>query len=474
MKKSEFARWSAEATTWSAEYLATIEQRPVRAQCAPGDIEKLIGDTPPEAGESMDSILEDFKNIIPDGMTHWQHPRFFAYFPSNAAPASMIAEQLATTLAAQCMLWQTSPAATELETCMVDWLRQGLGLPAAFKGVLQDTASSATLSAILTMRERALAWRGNVEGLSGQPQLRVYASARTHSSIDKGMWIAGLGQNNLVKVPTDATYALDEHALRTSIEADLAAGYVPAGVIVCVGGTSMGATDRVAQVCAIAKEYNLYTHVDAAWAGSAMICPELRELWTGVEHADSLVFNPHKWLGASMECSAHFVKDPESLVKTLAIQPEYLKTHGQDGLINYSEWGIQLGRRFRALKLWFLMRAYGLEGLRERIRNHIEWSQQLCQRLAARDDFEIVTQPILSLFTFRYAPVGSSDLDALNLRLVESINDDGRIYLTQSEHDGMRVIRFMTGQFDMQAADIDVAYDVIVELAQRLDPQAVG
>jgi len=468
MHKSEFKQWSERATKWSAEYIRSLETRSVRAQTSPGDIAKLIERSPPESGESMESILDDFENIIPDGMTHWQHPRFFAYFPSNAAPASMIAEQLATTLAAQCMLWQTSPAATELETCMVDWLRQAVGLNDAYKGVLQDTASSATLSAILTMRERALNWRGNADGLAGQPQVRIYASSRTHSSIDKAMWIAGLGQNNLVKISTDKKFALNEDELCQAISNDRAAGYLPAGIVICVGGTSMGATDRVNDVCAIAKEEGLYTHVDAAWAGSAMICEELRPLWEGVNEADSLVLNPHKWLGASMECSAHFVKDPETLVKTLAIQPEYLKTHGQDGLVNYSEWGIQLGRRFRALKLWFLMRAYGLEGLRARIRNHITWSEKLCERLRVTPGFEIVTDPILSLFTFRYVRDDVDDLDDLNLQLVNALNDDGRIYLTQSEHDGIRVIRFVAGQFDMKEQDVDIAFDVITQVATEL------
>ncbi len=470
MKKSEFEQWSARATKWSTEYIGSLNDKPVRAQCQPGDIAKLIDVSPPETGESMDSIMDDFEDIIPDGMTNWQHPRFFAYFQSNSAPASMIAEQLATTLAAQCMLWQTSPAATELETCMVDWLRQAVGLPGEFKGVLQDTASSATLAAILTMRERALNWEGNQKGLSGQPRIRIYASSRTHSSIDKAMWIAGLGQDNLVKISTDEQFALKEDELRKAIADDRAAGYLPAGIVVCVGGTSMGATDRVGEVCAIAQEENLYTHVDAAWAGSAMICDELRPMWQGVEAADSLVLNPHKWLGASMECSAHFIKDPETLVKTLAIQPEYLKTHGKDGLVNYSEWGIQLGRRFRALKLWFLMRAYGLDGLRSRIRNHIAWSEKLCKRLRAEPDFQIVTDPILSLFTFRYAPGSSaqSELDELNLRLVNALNDDGRIYLTQSEHEGMRVIRFVTGQFDMEERDVDIAFDAILEIARKL------
>ena len=469
MKKSEFEKWSTRATKWSVEYIDSLGDRPVRPKSNPGDIAKLIEASPPETGESMDSILDDFENIIPDGMTHWQHPRFFAYFQSNAAPASMIAEQLATTLAAQCMLWQTSPAATELETCMVDWLRQGVGLPDTFKGVLQDTASSATLAAILTMRERALNWQGNQKGLSGLPPLRIYASTRTHTSIDKAMWIAGLGQDNLVKIATDDNYALKEDELRSAIAADRAAGYVPAGIVVCVGGTSMGATDRVRNVCAIAKEENLYTHVDAAWAGSAMICEELRHLWAGIDDADSVVLNPHKWLGASMECSAHFVKDPDVLVKTLAIQPEYLKTHGKDGLVNYSEWGIQLGRRFRALKLWFLMRAYGMEGLRSRIRNHISWSVELCERLREQPGFEIVTEPILSLFTFRYVGDGTGDLDELNLRLVNALNDDGRIYLTQSEHDGVRVIRFVAGQFDMEQNDLEIAFDAIVDVASRLN-----
>lgn len=468
MDKSEFEQWSVRAAAWSAEYIRTLDKRPVRAQCQPGDIAKLIENSPPEQGESMDSIMDDFENIIPDGMTHWQHPRFFAYFQSNSAPASMIAEQLATTLAAQCMLWQTSPAATELETCMIDWLRQSVGLSDSFKGVLQDTASSATLSAILTMRERALDWQGNVKGLSGQPQIRIYASTRTHSSIDKAMWIAGLGQENLVKIPTDENFALKEDELQKAIDNDRAAGYIPAGIVICVGGTSMGATDRVGKVCQIAKAEGLYTHVDAAWAGSAMICEELRSLWTGVNDADSLVLNPHKWLGASMECSAHFIKDPAVLVKTLAIQPEYLKTHGQDGLVNYSEWGIQLGRRFRALKLWFLMRAYGLDGLRVRIRNHIQWSEKLCERLRAEPEFDIITDPILSLFTFRFAPTNATDLDELNLQLVNAINDDGRIYLTQTDHDGQRVIRFVTGQFDMEEKDVDIAFDVITEMAKKL------
>ena len=469
MNKDEFRHWSHRAADWAADYRESLAQRPVRAQTEPGDIASLIDDSPPEEAQPMQRIFADFERIVPDGMTHWQHPRFFAYFPANAAPASVIAEQLAGAMAAQCMLWQTSPAATELEIAMVDWLRQAVGLPEGFKGVLQDTASTATLCAVLTMRETALDWRGNQAGLTGQPALRIYASTRTHSSVDKALWVAGIGQDNLVKIPTDDNFAMRVDELRAAIARDRADGLLPAGVVACVGGTSIGAMDDVHQVCSVAREAGIYSHVDAAWAGSAMICPEYRHFWDGVELADSIVLNPHKWLGASMECSAHFVREPETLVKTLAIQPEYLKTHGKDGLVNFSEWSVQLGRRFRALKLWFLLRAYGLQGLRERIQNHVAWAEQLARRLGAERDFEITTAPILSLFSFRYKPDDAgADLDALNLRLVDAINDDGRIYLTQTSHDGRLVVRFVAGQFDAQESDVEIAFDTICEVARAL------
>lgn len=468
MTEFDFRHWSQRAAQWSADYHDGLRDRPVRPKAAPGAIGAQIADTPPEEAHEMEAIFADFERIIPDGMTHWQHPRFFAYFQSNAAPAGIVAEQLAAAMATQCMLWQTSPAATELEVKMVDWLRQAVGLPGDFQGVFQDTASTATLCAVLTMRETALDWRGNSDGLFGRPPLRIYASHRTHSSIDKAMWVAGLGQANLVKIPTDDAMAMDVGALQRAIAQDREAGLQPAGVVVCVGGTSVGAMDPVRAVCEVAAAEGLYTHVDAAWAGSAMICPEYRHFWDGVELADSIVLNPHKWLGAPLECSAHFVRAPETLVKTLAIQPEYLKTYGKDGIINFSEWSVTLGRRFRALKVWFLLRAYGLEGLRNRIRNHVAWTADLATRLRAEADFEIVTDPVLSLFSFRYAPDGAADLDDLNLRLVNAINDDGTIYLTQTDHDGQLVIRFVAGAFEARAEDIAGAFDVITRIARGL------
>ena len=469
MSAFDLRHWSHRAADWAADYHEGLRDRPVRAQTEPGQIAAQIAAAPPETAEAMEAIFADFERVIPDGMTHWQHPRFFAYFQSNAAPAAIVAEVLAGALSAQCMLWQTSPAATELEVKMVDWLRQAVGLPAGFQGVLQDTASSATLCAVLTMRERALAWRGNKEGLSGQTPLRIYASRFTHSSVDKALWIAGIGQDNLVKVPTDDAMAMDAGSLRAAIRRDRDAGLLPAGIVICVGGTSVGAIDRVAPICEVAEAEGLYTHVDAAWAGSAMICPEFRPLWQGVERADSIVLNPHKWLGVPMECSAHFLRDPEPLIRTLAMHPEYLATYGKGATVDFSEWSVQLGRRFRALKLWFLFRAYGLDGLRGRIRDHVAWSVGLAARLAREPDFEIVTEPILSLFSFRYAPDGeTADLDALNLRLVNAINDGGVIYLTQTAHEGRIAIRFVAGQFEARAEDVAAAFDVITQTARAL------
>lgn len=469
MKWDEFGQWGRRVADWSQDYHLTVRDRPVRAQTEPGDILNALPVSPPEQPQDMEDVFRDFENIVMPGITHWQHPRFFAYFNSNAAAPSVLAEFLTSAIAPQCMLWQTSPAATEMETRMMDWLRQSLGLADGFAGVIQDSASSATLAAVLTMREKALNWTGNSAGLAGNSQLRIYSSSEVHTSIDRAVWVSGIGQDNLVRIPIKGDWrGMDPNALDAAIQADIDAGLKPAGVILCVGGTGTGATDPVDACLDVAEKYGLYTHVDAAWAGSAMICPEFRAYWPGIDRADSIVFNPHKWLGAQFDCSAHFLRNPDDLVKTLAIQPEYLKTHGKDGIINYSEWSVPLGRRFRALKIWFLLRAYGLEGLRERLRNHVAWSNLLHDQLADTPDFRIVTKPMWSLFTFRYEPQGVDDLDELNQQLVDTINDDGRIYLTQTRVDGTLVIRFQAGQFETTQEDVMMAYDVITELAQDL------
>lgn len=469
MDDSEFKRHAEAAARWGVDYRAGLRDRPVRPDVAPGQVAARLPAAPPEAAETMDAILADFERVIVPGMTHWQHPRFFAYFPANAAPASVVAEILVSSMAAQCMLWQTSPAATELEVVVVDWLRQALGLPDGMRGVLQDSASTATLAAILTMRERALGFSGNRTGLAGRPAVRIYASGEVHSSIDKAAWIAGIGQDNLVKIPTAGpARAMDVAALGAAIATDRAAGHRPAGIVACVGGTSVGGCDDVAAVADVAAREALFLHVDAAWAGSAMICPEFRPLWAGVERADSVVMNPHKWLGAQFDCSAHFLKDPDSLLRTLAIRPAYLKTEGRDEIVNFSEWSVPLGRRFRALKLWFLIRAEGLEGLRAMIRNHVAWALALRDRLAADPAWEIVTEPVLSLFSFRPRAVDGPVSDRDVLAFVDAVNRDGRIYLTQTTVDGRAAIRFQAGSVTTTEADVAAVPAILAEVRRAL------
>jgi len=459
MNHDDLRLWSRRAADWAHAYHATLRDRPVRAQTAPGAIAACLPATAPESPEPMERIFGDFETLVPDGMTHWQHPRFFAYFPANAAPASMLAEQLANAIAAQAMLWQTAPAATEIEQVMVRWLRDALGLAGHFTGTIHDSATTATLSAILTMRERATGWEGNSDGLSALPRMRIYASDQVHSSIDKAARIAGIGQQNLVKVATDATLAMDPDALAAAIDADRTAGCLPIGVVLCVGGTSVGASDRLAPCITVARAHGLPVHVDAAWAGSAMICPEFRPLWDGIDGADSLVFNPHKWLGPQFDCAVQFLADPAAQIRTLGLRPDYLQTPGAGGVTDFNEWTVPLGRRFRALKLWFTLRAYGLEGLRARIRDHVAWSRELARTIGDMPEFEIVTPPALSLFSFAHVE-GCAATESLLAR----INDDGRVYLTQTRHQGKFVIRVQVGQFDCTRQDVMCVADVLQDL----------
>jgi aromatic-L-amino-acid decarboxylase len=463
MNHDDLRDWSRKAADWVHDYHRGLRDRPVRAPLDPGAVAALLPAAPPEKGEPVEAIFADFERIVPPAMTHWQHPRFFAYFPANAAPASMLGEMLANAIAAQGMLWQTAPAATEIEQAMCGWLVQALGLPGHFRGTIHDSATTATLSAVLTMRERALGWEGNAQGLSDLPRLRIYASAETHSSVDKAARIAGIGQANLVKVETGNDLAMRPDALAAAIAADRAAGMLPAGVILCAGGTSVGAFDRIGDCVAVARAQGLPVHVDAAWAGSAMICPEFRGLWAGVEGADSIVFNPHKWLGAQFDCAVQFLADPAPQVRTLGLRPAYLETPGQDRPPDYNEWTVPLGRRFRALKLWFLMRAYGLEGLRDRIRNHVAWAGMAAAGLARVPGVEIVTRPSLSLFSFALAAG-----DAATEALLHRINDDGRIYLTGTRHRGRFVIRVQVGSWDCTAEDVAMIAEVVAETAAQV------
>ncbi len=464
----DFRRQAHGFVDWMADYLETVRDYPVKAQVEPGEIAARLAAHPPREGEAIEAIFEDFKADLLPGMTHWQHPRFFAYFPANSSPPSVLAEMLTATLGAQCMSWQTSPAATELETHVMGWLRDLLGLPGDWEGAIQETASGATLAALLSAREQATDWRGNDQGLSGLPRLTVYASGEAHSSIDKAVKVAGLGLDNLRKVPVDRDFSMQPEALAEAIERDLGHGLEPACVIASLGTTGVGAFDPLGPIGEICHEHGIWLHVDAAWAGSALVLPEQRWMIEGLERADSFVFNPHKWLFTNFDCSAYFVKDRTALLRTFEILPEYLKTREGDAVINYRDWGIALGRRFRALKLWFVIRHYGVEGLRRRIADHIAWAQALSRQIAASPDFELLAPTRLALVCFRYRPEGLGDPDAVNETLLERLNDSGELYVTHTRIRGDYAIRIAVGQTSTTREDIDAAWSRIQDTARAL------
>ncbi len=454
-----------------ARYFDEVERFPVRARVEPGAILAALPEKPPEHPEPFGALLADFERIVLPGVTHWQHPRFLAYFPANADPASALGEILTAGLAVNAMLWQTSPAATEMEQRVLDWLRQAAGLPEGWCGVVQSTASEASLCALLVARERATGWRGNEEGLAGGPRLVAYASEEAHSSIEKGAMIAGYGRAGLRKIPVDDAGAMRPDALETAIRADLAAGLRPACVVATLGSTGIGGMDPLRATGEICRAHGLYLHVDAAWAGSALLLDEWRHLADGAELADSFVFNPHKWLGIQLDFSAHYVREPELLRRTLSVTPFYLTGAETGRVVDYRDYGIPLGRRFRALKAWFVLRLVGLEGLRATLRRHIALARELAGWIDAEPDFERVTGPSLALLTFRYRPPGLDDpatLDELNQRLVEAVNADGRTYVTPTRWRGRTVVRACVGQTRTERRHVEESWRAIVEVARAM------
>ena len=454
---------------WMADYLETIERHPVRAQVKPGDIAGKLPASPPEQGEDMQRIFADFQSIVLPGITHWQHPSFFAYFPANSSPPSVLAEMLTATLGAQCMLWQTSPAATEMETRMLDWLRQMVGLPEGFSGVIQDSASSAILCAILTAREKATGWRANEEGVNGR--FTVYCSDQTHSATEKDARVAGIGRQNVRKIAVDGNFALRADALDAAIAEDRRSGATPICVVASLGTTGVGAMDPLRAIGEICRRHGVWLHVDAAWAGSALILPEYRGLLDGIEHVDSLVFNPHKWLFTNFDCSAHYVRDPDALVRTLEILPAYLNTREKGHVIDYRDWSVPLGRRFRALKLWFVIRSYGVAQLRKMVAAHIDMARELEAWIREAPDFEMAAPRSLALVNFRYCPPDVQDpqlLDRLNERLLETLNDSGKLYLTQNRVRGRFVIRFSIGQTYTRHSHVQAAWRAVTQTARGL------
>ena len=471
MKIAEFRSHAHELVDWMADYLEHIEQRPVKPAVAPGDILGKLPSLPPVDPEDFHRIFGDFTEIILPGMTHWQHPSFFAYFPANSSPPSILAEMLTATMGAQCMSWATSPAATELEERVMEWLRGMIGLPDTFTGVIEDTASTATLCALLSARERASAYRINADGFPAGGRFTVYCSTEAHSSIEKGVKIAGLGKSSLRTIPVDATYAMNVDALERAIAADLKEGCTPLCVVAAIGTTGSTAIDPLRPIAEICRKHNLWLHVDAAYAGTALLLPEMRWMIDGIELVDSFVFNPHKWMFTNFDCSAYFVADQEALVKTFEILPEYLKTAEGTRVRNYRDWGIQLGRRFRALKLWFVIRTYGVSGLQEMVRTHIELARSFAENVQETADFETLAPVPLATVCFRYHPVGIDDesrLNSLNTALMDRLNAGGRLYLTHTKLGGRVALRLVVGQTQVAQRHVAEAWSLITSTARDL------
>lgn len=466
MQNTEFRKYAHQLVDWMADYLQNIETQTVVPATQPNEVYKQLPNAAPQKGENFDTIFADFKQLIVPNMTHWQHPLFCAYFPANSSSPSILAEMLTATLAAQCMVWQTSPAAAELEEMMMRWLADLCALPPSWHGVIQDTASTATLCALLTAREKATDFAVNQQGFENQPLMAVYCSTETHSSIDKAIKIAGLGKKYLRKIAVNQDFAMQTTALETAILADLAAGIKPICVVANIGTTSSTAIDNVQEIAQICNRYQIWLHVDAAYAGTVALLPEKRYLFAGLELADSYVFNPHKWMLTNFDCTAYYVKDKASLIRTFEILPEYLKTQNDSQVNNYRDWGVQLGRRFRALKLWFVMRSYGVEGLQQYIRNHLQLTKELETKMRERSDFEILAPISLNLICFRYKPAGLTDeaeLEKLNAALMQRINATGKAFLTHTKLNGKYVIRVVIGQSNVEQRHVEELWALIIK-----------
>lgn len=433
---------------WIADYLAGIEKHPVLSRVEPGSIRAALPAAPPRVGEPVEAMLADLDRVLLPGITHWQSPNFFAYFPCNASGPSVLGEMLSAGLGVQGMLWATSPACTELETHVLDWLVEMLGLPGHFRsdsaggGVIQDTASSATLCALLAARDRATDWRSNEHGLAGGPTLVAYASTQAHSSMEKAMAIAGLGRANLRMIEVDERFALRPEALAAAIAEDRRLGRVPIFCCANIGSTSSTAIDPLAEIGSICARERIWLHVDAAMCGTAAICPEFRWILDGVERADSFCFNPHKWMFVNFDCDCFWVRDRSDLVRTLSVLPEYLRNEATASgkVIDYRDWQIPLGRRFRALKLWMTIRHFGVEGLQRMIRDHVAWAKSFAESVQADERFELAVEPVLGLVCFRLRSG-----DAANEALLNELNASGALMLSHTRLDDRFTLRFSVG-----------------------------
>ncbi|MFH1463337.1 MAG: pyridoxal-dependent decarboxylase [Pseudomonadota bacterium] len=459
MSPEEFRRRGHEVVDWVADYMARLESFPVRAQVAPGEVRAGLPEHPPERGEPFEAVMADLERVILPGITHWQHPSFFAYFNANASGPAILGELLSAGLGVQGMLWSTSPACTELETLVLDWMAELLALPHAFHstgpggGVIQDSASSATLCAILAARERASGWIAHRDG--SPPDVVVYGSTQTHSSLEKAVRVAGIGTARLRLIGTDAQLAMDPVALKAAIAADLAAGLKPCCVVATIGTTSTTAVDPVRAIGEACREHGLWLHVDGAHGGTAALLPELRWTHDGLDLADSYCFNPHKWMFVNFDCDCFWVRDRAALVRTLSVLPEYLRNAATASgeVIDYRDWQVPLGRRFRALKLWLVLRHYGAEGLRAHVAEHLRLAAWLEAQIAAHPAFELAAPRTMNLVCFRLR--GDDDR---NQALMDRLNASGALFLTHTRIGGRLVLRMCLGGVNMRRRHVEAAW----------------
>ena len=469
MTPEEFRRYGRQVVDWIADYYENVESMPVLSRSKPGQIRASLPAHPPADGEAFESILKDVGDLILPGVTHWQSPNFFAFFPANTSGPAILGELLSAGLGVQGMLWATSPACTELETHVLDWLVEMLGLPEKFLssgtggGVIQDSASSAALCALLAARERTTGFTSNERGCDGS--LVAYTSSQAHSSIEKAVKIAGLGRENLRLIDVDDRWAMRPDLLAEQIETDRQAGLVPFFASATVGTTSSNGIDPLPEIGGICNDHNIWLHVDAAMAGTAALCPEFRWIQKGLELADSYCFNPHKWMFTNFDCDCFYVADRNTLIRTLSILPEYLRNQATESgaVIDYRDWHIPLGRRFRSLKLWFVIRHYGVEGLQTHVRRHVALAQMFANWVKADDRFELVIPPPLNLVCFRHR--GG---DEINQRLMNRLNQSGDIYLTHTGMHDQITLRFCVGQTGTERRHVEQAWRRIQEEADAI------
>ena len=461
------------ASAWIERYLEDPGSHPVLSHVAPGDIARQLPASPPNDGESLDQILDDFERVLLPGVTHWNHPGFFAYFANSAPAAGVLGEMLTAALNVNAMLWKTSPAATELEERALDWLRQMLGLGPGWFGIINDTASTTTLLALAAAREAHAELDIRQRGLAGRPELpvlRMYLSEQANLSVDKAIITLGIGVDNCVHIPVDKAYRMRVDALEAAIAADRAAGRLPLAVVATAGTTGTGSVDPVPAIADICQRERIWLHVDAAYAGSAAVVPEFRGVLAGVERADSLVVNPHKWLFTPMDLSAMYTRRPDVLKRAFSLVPEYVDTAKRDEVVNLMDYGVALGRRFRALKLWMVIRAFGVNGIVDRLRAHIALANEFAMWVENDPDWVLAAPQMFSLVCFRYAPAGvpAEDADAMNQRILDRVNASGRAYLSHTRVNGRFVIRLAIGNLRTERQHVREAWNLLRDAASEL------